>query len=368
MELTVLAEKFSIDEMEAKRIIGNTLPVIKEERSEYEKQYLDIVKMDIENPETWKLAKELRLKIVKNRTQGFGAWHKTNKEMFLRGGQFVDAIHRTEILLNQKMEEDLREIELHEEKLERKRIDELRNLRINELSELGLVAPDGVDLGSIDDNFYDLFKSGLIAKKKQQEEMEALMLDQERISKVKERLLPYSAYIGEVDYSKVTESEVIGLIKKAQQEIDNAKKEQAELKAKLEAERLEKERIENESKAKLEAEKKAAEERLAKAKEEAEKKAKAEREAFEKKLAKARELARIEREKQEYIAKEEAGKQAERIAEANKSLEGYKKSILDTLDAIKLPEPNDDTKKELKSNVEALIDKIRVYVQKYEVK
>ena len=78
--------------------------------------------------------KELRLRIGKNRTQGIVKWHTTAKNYFLKGGQFVDAIKRQEIAVNELMEEKLKDAEKHFENLEKEKLATLQNNRVDKLS------------------------------------------------------------------------------------------------------------------------------------------------------------------------------------------------------------------------------------------
>lgn len=124
--------EFGIEEKQANELYGN-LPQLREERHELEKQFNEVIKMDIEQPLTWKTARELRLLIQKNRTQGIDIWHKNAKDYFLKGGQFVDAIKRKEVDINKRMESDLEEIEKYEQIQEEKRLAELQEQRVKEL-------------------------------------------------------------------------------------------------------------------------------------------------------------------------------------------------------------------------------------------
>src|SRR5690625_916450 len=107
-------QDFGIETKQAKELMSN-LPQIKEEREVLEKQYKNVIKLEIENPDSWKKARELRLLKQKNRTQGINTWHKNAKDYFLKGGQFVDAIKRKEASVNERMESQLLEIEKYEE-------------------------------------------------------------------------------------------------------------------------------------------------------------------------------------------------------------------------------------------------------------
>lgn len=75
--ISINPNEFGIEKSQSDEIIGN-LPQIKEERSILEAQFNDVIKLDLNDPETSKVARELRLKIRDNRTKGIVVWHKTN--------------------------------------------------------------------------------------------------------------------------------------------------------------------------------------------------------------------------------------------------------------------------------------------------
>lgn len=139
----VKAQDYGIAESQERELLGN-LPQIKKERDILESQYSEVVKMDIENPESWKQARELRMLIQKNRTQGINVWHKNAKDFFLKGGQFVDAIKRKEVEVNERMESNLLEIEKFEEVQKQKEIKRLNDLRVSEIDLFKDFVPFGI--------------------------------------------------------------------------------------------------------------------------------------------------------------------------------------------------------------------------------
>lgn len=247
------SKEFGIKEQKAKELMGN-LPQLKKERDVLETQFNEIIKLDIKDLETSKKAKSLRLLIQKNRTQGINIWHKTTKDFFLRGGQFVDAIKRKEIAVNERMESQLEEIEKHFENLEKERLEKLQIERVNLISEYVEDAAER-DLKSMDldvwnayfeakkKEHFDRIQAELQAEKERVEKEKAEKAEQERIKKENERLK-----------KEAEEKERLAKI-----EAEKQAKIEAELKAKAEAERKEKERIEKELQAKKEAEQKAIE-------------------------------------------------------------------------------------------------------------
>ena len=87
---TVDPKQFGLEESKATQMLQGLTPIF-EEREILSEQYRDIITKEIDE-QTSKEARELRLKIRDNRTKGIEKWHKANKEFYLRGGQFVDAI------------------------------------------------------------------------------------------------------------------------------------------------------------------------------------------------------------------------------------------------------------------------------------
>lgn len=270
--------EYGIEESKALEITGN-LPQIVAERSAMETQFDEVVRMDIEDKNTSLVARELRLKIRDNRTKGIEVWHKTTKDFFLKGGQFVDAIKRKEIAVNERMEDALEQIEKHAQIKEAQRKESLKNARLIELEIYKEFVPMGINLGELSDDEYAKVFNG---------------------SK-----LQYEAKI-EAD-------------RKA--EADRIAKEQAD-KQRIEAQRVENERLKKEAEAKekeRQAEAKKQAEILAKQKAESDKKLKAEKEAREK-----------------VEAELELKRQAEAKIEADK-LEAEKKRIAEEKKQAKAP-------------------------------
>ena len=271
-ELVVVnPQEFGIEENKANELMGN-LPQIQSERTQLEVPYNEVLKMDIENPETAKIARELRLKIRDNRTKGIAVWHKTTKEVFLRAGQYVDAVKNREIAINERMESNLEEIEKYAENKERERIEALKQSRITELEPFSEFVPLGIDLGTLSESDYNNVLNGaklqLQAKKDAELKAEQERIEAERLAEIerqkeikrlqviqsnKEQLLPLSQWIINFD---LIDFETVDLTAT----IESAKKMKADHEAKVEAQRIENERLKAESeKAQKEAERKEAE-------------------------------------------------------------------------------------------------------------
>lgn len=310
--IKVNPEEYGIEAKKASELTGN-LPQIKSERDILSQRYEEVVKMDIENPETAKIARELRIKIRDNRTKGIDVWHKTTKDFFLKGGQFIDAIKRVEIAVNQRMEENLESIEKYFENKEKERKAKLNEERLSILEPYSEFVPFGINFGEISEEEFTKILNGsklqFEAKLEEERKVEEERLRIEKITKLhyerKEQLLPLWQFLDDttINFGKLSE-ELFASIKsvanskkvdyEAEQErirVENEKlaAEKAELEAKSKKEREQQEaklKKEREEKAALEAELQAKKEAEVKALKEADEKAEKERIEAEK-LAKA---------------------------------------------------------------------------------
>lgn len=176
----IKAEDFGIEKKQEKELLAD-LPQIQKERDVLIKQYDEVIKLDVESPDSWKKARELRLLIQKNRTQGINVWHKNAKDYFLKGGQFVDAIKRKECAVNERMEGSLLEIEKYEEILRKKEIERLNNLRVSEIETYKEYVTFGVNLGELNEDEYKKLYNGA----KLQHEAEVERLRNEEIERAK---------------------------------------------------------------------------------------------------------------------------------------------------------------------------------------
>jgi hypothetical protein len=341
--ILVNPQDFGIEENQVNDLLGN-LPQIKSERVILEEAYEDVILLDLDDLETSKKARELRLLIRDNRTKGIEKWHKVAKDYFLKGGQFVDAIKRKEIEVNQRMEEKLEEMEKYAENKEKERIEALKQSRLSQLEPFAEFVPFGIDLGVLSDEDFEKTLNGaklqmeakikaeieadkqrIEAEKKaeaeriaEQKRIEAQRLENERLKKEAEekekkleerhnKLKPYINLIR--DYNATLKLSDFDFEKELKT-LNKASVADANFRFEQEA-KLEKERKENE--AKLEAE------RQAKAKLEAELKAKKEAEEN----AEAQRLAEIERQK----------KEAEKLAKAP-----IKKQLTQWVDSFDIPD------------------------------
>jgi len=291
-QITIINPKeFGLEENKALELTSG-LTLILTERETLKNAYIDVIDLDVteENLATFK---ELRIKIMKNRTQGIEKWHKEKKEVFLRGGQFVDAIKKSESFENERMETALLEKEKHFENLEKERLKAIHNERIEKLQPFNYEIGN-VDFSAMDENMFNAILLGAETNHKAKLEAERLAEEQrletlriEAVEKEKQRLEMIELKKQNEIKEKQLKLERIEAAKKEQEAKAKADAElaeqkrladieakkqadiiakqkaesdklAAELKAKADAEFKEKQRIEAENKAKLEAEKKAA--------------------------------------------------------------------------------------------------------------
>lgn len=292
-ELTILDPKeFGLEESKTKTIETAFLPKIIESDT-FATQYEVIVKQEL-NSETFKQARELRLKLVKVRT-GIANVHKTEKAFFLASGKFVDALKNKLTSPIEQMEEKLAEIELYEVRLAKEAKEKLKTERLD------LLSPYEVDTTfvSIEEMTEEQFNSFLSTNKLAFE-----------TKKENERL----AEIARITAEKKAEEdrkakELADKLERESIEKENAElKKAAELKEKQlakEREQLAKEQAEKDRLARIESDKQAkinAELKAKADKAEAELKAKEDAE----KLKQEQERQRIEDEEADKLAKEKA--------------------------------------------------------------
>ena len=245
-----LSEKFNIEPTKVEELQSG-LAIVKSEREVLIDAYNDVIDLEI-TPENVAIFKELRLKIVKNRTQGIEKWHKNTKEIFLRSGQLVDAIKNAEVAINKDMEDKLESAEKYFENLEKQRIATLHAERIEMLRPF-VDELTSVNFGEMDAQIFEDYLAGaklrFEAKKEAEAKAEAERLAeierQRKISENRNALLPFSNWIKDfhaIDFESVNVAEVL----------ESAKQSKATQEAEAEAQRIENERLRKEAQEKEE--------------------------------------------------------------------------------------------------------------------
>lgn len=182
MELKIQPSEFGIQEKQAEEMTKGLKATLKE-RELLIDAFEDVSTLEI-NEENIPIFKELRLKIMKNRTQGIEKWHKANKAFFLAGGRFVDAIKNKEVAINREMEQFLMDGEKYFENQEKERIAKIEKERYDLLCQY-MDNPIIPDLGKMDDEVFNAF---LGAKKKEWEDRQEELRKQEEERIRKEKL------------------------------------------------------------------------------------------------------------------------------------------------------------------------------------
>jgi hypothetical protein len=296
-------KEFGIEDSKAADIAAQFQPML-DKMVELETSYNEVVQLPIEERETAKKARELRLKYMKIRTATLDI-HKKQKAFYLAGGKFVDGWKNAQHFASMGKEEKLEEIEKYAENLEKQRIADLQLSRQDQLLPYGVENVETLNLGVMPDSVWDNFLAGTItnynakiqaekdaaeAEKKRLQEEEAererIRLENEQLRKEAEErekqieqekaalksirdertaeLMPYVVFIrdfnGMLDMDEESYQKEFADIKQgaeAQWEADRQKEAEEEAKRQAEIEKQRKKNIE-EGKKRKEAEEKAA--------------------------------------------------------------------------------------------------------------
>ena len=286
MELVQInPQEFGLTDETAKNISAQFQPML-DKMVELENEFNQIISLPIEDPETTKKAKELRLKYVKVRT-GTADIHKAQKAFYLNGGRFVDGWKNAQLFASQGKESKLEEIEKYQENLIKEAQEKLQSERI-ELIRPFIDDTTALNFGEMPEDVWNAYFNAkrqayadkLEAERKAQEERQAaIKAEQERIEAQRienERLKAEAeAREKEIEAERKRQAETLRIEqekaeaeRKAQQAIIDKERAEREAEAKkqadiIEAQRKEAERIAKELQAKADAEAKAEAARIA---------------------------------------------------------------------------------------------------------
>jgi hypothetical protein len=183
-------ELYGIEETKAKEIALQFKPMLDLMES-LEVEANAVFQLDYEDPETAKIAKEVRLKFVKVRT-GTSEIHKIQKAFYLSAGRYVDGFKNVQAFASQGMEERLDSIEKHAAITEKKRTDELQSLRSVLIADY-IDDLTGINLGTMQPDVFDGFlaikKSQKAERLKAEEEAENVRLAEIDAEKKRAELL-----------------------------------------------------------------------------------------------------------------------------------------------------------------------------------
>jgi hypothetical protein len=266
MEFTeeIKPDLFGLEATEAIEMVKGLSNTIAE-REVLKNAYVDVIELPI-TTETLSVFKELRLKIVKNRTQGIEKWHTTNKAFYLAGGRFVDAVKNKESLVNTQMESKLLEAEKFFENQEKEKARLLNLDRIEKIRPY-VEDADNMNFSEFDDQGFDdliLGKKTRFENEKKERESEALRIETNRLAEIERQ----NAIEAENAKLKAEAEEKEKALEKERAEAEAIRKAEADKQAKIQSEKdaeiAKLKVIENERLAKMESDKKEAE-KLAKA-------------------------------------------------------------------------------------------------------
>lgn len=165
-------KEFGIEDTKAADIQAQFQPML-DKMVELENDYNEVLSLPVEEKETAKKARELRLKYMKIRTATLDI-HKKQKAFYLAGGRFVDGWMNAQKFASLGKEEKLEEIEKYAENLEKQRLAELQQSRMEQLAPYEVENLDSLNLSGMADNVWENFLAGTItnyeAKKKAEQE------------------------------------------------------------------------------------------------------------------------------------------------------------------------------------------------------
>jgi hypothetical protein len=242
--------EFGLEPVKAKEMTSGLSTTISERQVLIE-AYADVINLEI-NSENLPTFKELRLKIVKNRTQGIEKWHKTNKAFYLAGGRFVDAIKNKEVLINEEMECKLMEAEKFFENQEKEAKRLLNEKRLDRIMPyvIDVCGLDFSDMSDYDFDDYILGKKTRFENEQKERQAELLRIETERIAEIEKQKAI------EAENAKLkAESEAKEIeLQKERAKVDAERKIEADKQAKTQAEKDTQIKAEREAREKLEAE------------------------------------------------------------------------------------------------------------------
>jgi hypothetical protein len=336
-QLVVLvdAKEFGIEESKALQITQAFTSELAE-LSLLDEQFNEISLKEI-TPELVELAKELRLKYVKKRTN-IAKIHKAEKEFYLVSGKFVDALKNKATTPIEIKEEKLKSVEQYFENIEKESLRLLKIERTELLTQFGVENLDAMQLETMNNEvfnaFYSVCETKYNAKIEAEKQAENARIEKERINKLiasrRLEIAPYLQFYTEsTELEKYSDTEFSNLILSLQNAKTDYELEQAKIKA--ENERLKKQA--DDLVLKLENERKEAE-RKAKAIEEENKKKLDEAEALRKKQADEMKAIQDKLEADRKALQEEKRKQELAEIEAKKAPQ--KEQIEKWIDSIVL--------------------------------
>ena len=282
-EVSTQVNEFGIELVKAKTI-ESAFDVINAEKQGLYDVYKNIITQEI-TPDLVKQARELRLKLVKIRTN-IASIHKNEKAFYLASGKYIDALKNKLTEPVEIAEEKLSELENYYINLEKQAKEQRTISRLERVSKFKNDV-QASQIADLEDETFEMLLAGYEKayndvieaenKRIEAEKLEAERIEKERLEKEAKDKAEREAQAKENARLKAENDRIAELARKEKAELEaKAKAEREEAEKKAEAQRLENARIQ----AELEAKNKAESDRLAKEKadKEAEEKARLEAE------------------------------------------------------------------------------------------
>jgi len=284
-------DQFGLSEIQATAIANKFLPILEEMQPHLDK-YAEIKDLDPADPANSKQFKELRLKLVKCRTNA-AKIHKDEKAYYLAGGKYVDSYKNEQLKITEPIEADLAGKEKYAEIQEMKRKELLRAERAEKLRKWECEEANNPALGEIADSTFEIIIAGAeLAYKNKIEAEKQAEIDRLKAEELAEQLRQ-EENIWALYYQRISDQEE-NERKNKEREEQAEKSRLAELqkaKERAEFEASEKIRIANESTAEAERKQKLAEAKAQQKIKEAADKAESDRKAEIERLAKEKRIA-----------------------------------------------------------------------------
>jgi len=222
-------DQFGLSEIQATAIANKFLPILEEMQPHLDK-YAEIKDLDPADPTNSKQFKELRLKLVKCRTNA-AKIHKDEKAYYLAGGKYVDSYKNEQLKITEPIEADLAGKEKYAEIQEMKRKELLRAERAEKLRKWECEEANNPALGEIADSTFEIIIAGAeLAYKNKIEAEKQAEIDRLKAEELAEQLRQeeniwalYYQRLSDKEQSEFEASERIRLAELAQKQAEQEK-------------------------------------------------------------------------------------------------------------------------------------------------
>lgn len=184
----VKAEDFGLDDNKALQIKSVFMPML-DAMVELENEANEVKSREI-NEITCKMAKEVRLKYVKIRTET-AKIHKASKAFYLNGGRFVDAWKNAQLAASSGKEAELEKIEKHFELIEKEKLNKLEEARWEMIKDFHdeSVPRATYNLSAMDEQLFERFVIGMKTAHHSKKQAELKVMEELEAEKQRQLLI-----------------------------------------------------------------------------------------------------------------------------------------------------------------------------------